>query len=560
MAFVNSHEKIRFLFDSTQKRFSWYSGGSRPVAFPRISGAIFFFFLRVLVFLFLSIALPIIICQDFIGALQREKTWTIIGICVWELFILLCICFLLPQTISAVFHSSEKAVLATPLTNVPKSGTFGIRPVWSKEKKQALIILNPFCGIGKGLYIAEKAVFPAFEKAGVKYELCITDKPFHATEIVRDHPRLFDFQMICVCGGDGTYNEVVNGLLLRPDAASVENFPPIGVIPCGSSNSTVSEFIFQDYVKDLPAGGAFKEHSLWSKGVESVVEIALWCMQRYLDSSLGGISVPVSIILGSTAGATVAGVNAAFLGLLGDVNIVAEEFRWFGPLRYDLAAVCCCLRGDTKETEPTKIIITDANGDEHVVAEGSVMNCTFDIVQHWTDAMRVAAASQINSGVGTMFCNNKNDMSRDELFSIFMGINQAAHLTPKLNPDCKFQLLEWKSATIYFKNPSIWALDGELFYHDGKLKLDIIKGPIHLCVSHADINHAAPAPEAAYGRHKESMLLPKPSSKGKLMIESIHTADIEGAIEETEEGGSSPGVDTPLLKKVDMFEETKIVE
>ena len=40
--------------------------------------------------------------------------------------------------------------------------------------------------------------------------------------------------MLVAAGGDGSYHEVVNGMLVRPDKKKV----PIGMIPNGSGNDT----------------------------------------------------------------------------------------------------------------------------------------------------------------------------------------------------------------------------------------------------------------------------------------------------------------------------------
>lgn len=57
---------------------------------------------------------------------------------------------------------------------------------------------------------------------------CVSQSRGHITEIVREKGMHYD-NIVC-CGGDGTLNETVTGML------SIENKPILGYIPCGSTN------------------------------------------------------------------------------------------------------------------------------------------------------------------------------------------------------------------------------------------------------------------------------------------------------------------------------------
>ncbi len=66
---------------------------------------------------------------------------------------------------------------------------------------------------------------------GVAFCLCTTDYPGHARELAAAAiARKAD--TVIVVGGDGTLNEVVNGLV----ASGQEHVPRIGIVPAGSSN------------------------------------------------------------------------------------------------------------------------------------------------------------------------------------------------------------------------------------------------------------------------------------------------------------------------------------
>ena len=88
-----------------------------------------------------------------------------------------------------------------------------------------LFVLNPFGGRGRALKLMDK-LEPVLKERGVDYDICQTDAPEHATEITRE--KKSDYDVVVAFGGDGTMNEVVNGLIGSDTA--------LGVIPLGTGN------------------------------------------------------------------------------------------------------------------------------------------------------------------------------------------------------------------------------------------------------------------------------------------------------------------------------------
>lgn len=110
------------------------------------------------------------------------------------------------------------------------------------------IILNPVAGRGK----AEKQ-YPKIDRymrdKKRDFEIILTKKPGDALDIARNLP-LKENDVTVAAGGDGTCNEVVNGLLTRKSAALS---PPIfGVLPVGRGNDfSFTPGIPQDLEKAL---------------------------------------------------------------------------------------------------------------------------------------------------------------------------------------------------------------------------------------------------------------------------------------------------------------------
>jgi YegS/Rv2252/BmrU family lipid kinase len=95
-----------------------------------------------------------------------------------------------------------------------------------------LVVLNPIAGKGKA-----KKLYPQIDQFLKKnhrnYEIVLTKGPRDAEDIVRNYPIDADTAVVAA-GGDGTCNEVVNGLLTRKPPLT---FPPLfGLLPVGRGN------------------------------------------------------------------------------------------------------------------------------------------------------------------------------------------------------------------------------------------------------------------------------------------------------------------------------------
>ncbi|MFV0255137.1 MAG: diacylglycerol/lipid kinase family protein, partial [Erysipelotrichaceae bacterium] len=98
--------------------------------------------------------------------------------------------------------------------------------MFNKQKnKRHIFIVNPISGRNKN-----DKVVPLISKLAKKhhldYQIVYSRYHKHAIELAREHSKN-KHNIIYACGGDGTVNEVLNGLNLKCSMA---------VIPCGSGN------------------------------------------------------------------------------------------------------------------------------------------------------------------------------------------------------------------------------------------------------------------------------------------------------------------------------------
>jgi len=90
-----------------------------------------------------------------------------------------------------------------------------------------LFIINPVAGKGRTLKIIPD-IKELMEKHALSYRIEITKAPKHATEIAREYVKSNSSLRIYAVGGDGTLNEVLQGV--AGSSAS------LGTVPCGTGN------------------------------------------------------------------------------------------------------------------------------------------------------------------------------------------------------------------------------------------------------------------------------------------------------------------------------------
>lgn len=94
------------------------------------------------------------------------------------------------------------------------------------------IILNPTAGHGNGLH-AQPQIEQLFTQDNVSFNLAQTEHPGHGIELTRQ-AILEGYDVIVAAGGDGTVNEVVNGLVQAKLEGKTP--PPLGVLSVGRGN------------------------------------------------------------------------------------------------------------------------------------------------------------------------------------------------------------------------------------------------------------------------------------------------------------------------------------
>lgn len=94
------------------------------------------------------------------------------------------------------------------------------------------IIVNPAAGRGQGQK-SHPVIAETLDALGLDFEMCTTDHPGHAIQLAQEAVAA-GFKVVAAAGGDGTVNEVLNGLVLARRSGGGEAF--LGVLPVGRGN------------------------------------------------------------------------------------------------------------------------------------------------------------------------------------------------------------------------------------------------------------------------------------------------------------------------------------
>ena len=94
------------------------------------------------------------------------------------------------------------------------------------------IILNPISGMGNGAKQLS-VIREIFDRSKLEYDISITEKVWDAADIA-EKAAVEGYSGVVAAGGDGTNNEVINGLMAA--RSSVGTLPVFGVLPVGRGN------------------------------------------------------------------------------------------------------------------------------------------------------------------------------------------------------------------------------------------------------------------------------------------------------------------------------------
>jgi len=146
--------------------------------------------------------------------------------------------------------------------------------------KDCFLILNPAAGSGNGLR-KRAAIEQGLVSRGIPYRLVMSEQRGQAIELARQAVEQ-GWERVIAAGGDGTVNEVINGLMDASQTAG--SSPVLGVIPVGRGN---------DFCHAVGIPGDFEQalHTLLSTTIRTIdlgqVKGGLFPSGRYFGNCVG---------------------------------------------------------------------------------------------------------------------------------------------------------------------------------------------------------------------------------------------------------------------------------
>tara|TARA_B100000700_G_scaffold62415_1_gene68703 strand:+ start:6207 stop:7094 length:888 start_codon:yes stop_codon:yes gene_type:complete len=271
------------------------------------------------------------------------------------------------------------------------------------------LTVNPYGGGKKGPKIL-KDVLPLFEQKNIELNIIETEYAGHNRDLA-NQLNMDGYDGFCCIGGDGTLNEVINGLLTRKDRLKF----PIGLITGGTGNSFMHDL---DCLDPIEAANKIISDK-----------------RRFID-----------VFSCNTDGKTFYGFNILGWGIPTDANILADKLRWMGPQRYNFASIIEVLRH--KKRFARVIIDNNSIGADFAF----IIGCN---TIHTGKGMRMAPLARLNDGLIDLIIVRK--VSRFKLLKLFPKVFSGKHIG---DPGVDYRQV--KQFKIMSEDKSQLNLDGEV--------------------------------------------------------------------------------------------------
>lgn len=276
--------------------------------------------------------------------------------------------------------------------------------------KKVCCIVNPVSGLKKSLKAFYKAK-KSFNTSQFEVTLFVSEYPNHIREFASKMDKnLFD--RIIIFGGDGTINEVVNGLYFSNKLQEFE----IGIIPTGSGNSVAH---------DLNA-------------LDLDVAIKICCGENTMKMDVNKVNFDDFSQLS---------ISILGWGMFSYGNIRAEKLRFLGPMRYDVASILTLLEKKMHSADVTIDGVSES------------LTCAF-----------IVGCNSIYTGKGMMVAPNggffdkkielvivQNNVTRFQVADVFRRVYKGTHTELPF-----VKIIQVESFSINPPKDSFYNIDGDI--------------------------------------------------------------------------------------------------
>lgn len=380
------------------------------------------------------------------------------------------ICTQLQNVVYRLVYQQISAAKETPITSPPTTTTPPTSTTLLSEFQMLppptpprfVVFVNPNSGHGHAFRIWKANVEPMLLLAKINVELVVTQYANHAREYVTTLVDYKQFNCYMTIGGDGILYEIINGFASRENGMNILKELSFAPIPGGSGNGLIKSILFECYedcTADIATFAAIRSH--------------------------GNGTVPLDLSRVVTNDNQVHySFHSIFWGIMCDFIRGTEQFRWFGPKRFQVGAIYVILRRrvyqgrlciklipneleyDHTEYPLRKIPCNRLLDGEAVDANnwltltGKFTMVTVSHGSHVTTVIHSGPGVRIADGVLTLLVTQ--DVGRVPLAKIFKGMRSGQQV---YNPSMRvFRCTEFSLETLpscKYNDIGLFSLDGE---------------------------------------------------------------------------------------------------
>lgn len=275
--------------------------------------------------------------------------------------------------------------------------------------KRIVLLANPVCGQKKGLEVL-KQVLPVFKESRIEVETVVTQQKGYTFNYLKES-NLHHTDAVVAIGGDGTFHEVINGMMNRGDGWTC----PLGLIPAGTGNSLMHDL---DLLDPIDAARAI-------------------CRRKTCQMDLMKITMNDGNLYS---------FNVIGWGVPTDINRTAENLRWLGGWRYNLAAIVHIMINKSRKIKLTF---------EDETIEGDLSFLVACNTVYTGNGMRMAPEASFDDGLIDLLIAGK--VGRPKLLNLLSKVFKGRHL-----PNPAIRYVQVPSFEIFSEHPWPLNVDGEL--------------------------------------------------------------------------------------------------
>lgn len=248
--------------------------------------------------------------------------------------------------------------------------------------KKVLIIYNPVSGTKSNKAMISQ-LLNYYKLNNINYFLLKTEYKNHAKKFCANNS-LTEYDDLIVCGGDGTFNEVINGVVINKN----KKIPRLGFLPGGTGNS---------FMHDLNAVDS-------NKAINKIIK---------------NNSDTLDILKLTYNNKAIYSFNIVGWGLVTDILILAEKMRFLKSIRYNVASLFYIL---TAKGKKIKFII-----DNNKIYNEKYLFILICNTIHTGKGMKAAPKAKFNDGQLDIV-SVKSQISFFQLIKLFTKIFTGKHI------------------------------------------------------------------------------------------------------------------------------------